>query len=78
MKWHKLLMLFACATFIAGVMAQDIELPEDIDDEELDEDEDILRMLEEKRIVNGNFYDMSPRREMMTFPISAQRLEARK
>lgn len=52
MKWHKWLLLIASLTFIVGAFAEsEIEIPDDIDDEDLDEDEEILRLLEEKRIV---------------------------
>lgn len=53
MKWHKLLLLIASLTFIIGAYAEsDIEIPDDIDDDEINEDEEILRLLEEKRIVS--------------------------
>jgi hypothetical protein len=52
MKWHNLLLLLASLMLIAVASAQDIEIPDDIDDEDLDEDEEILRLLEEKRIVS--------------------------
>ena len=52
MKWHNLLLMIAAMAFIVGTFADDFEIPEDIDDDELDEDEEILRMLEEKRIVS--------------------------
>lgn len=52
MKWHKLLLIIASLTFIVGAFAEDeIEIPDDIDDDDLNEDEEILRLLEEKRIV---------------------------
>ena len=51
MKWHKLLLMIAALAFIVGTFADEIEIPDDIDDEDLDEDEEILRLLEEKRIV---------------------------
>lgn len=55
MKWHKLLLLIAALTFVVGAIAEsEIEIPDDIDDEDLDEDEEILRLLEEKRIVSEN------------------------
>lgn len=54
MKWHKLMILLASLMLIAGVFAEDdFEIPDEIDDEELDEDEEILRLLEEKRIVRN-------------------------
>jgi hypothetical protein len=55
MKWNTLLVLIASLTFVMGTLAQDlddIEIPDDIDDDDLDEDEEILRMIEEKRIVS--------------------------
>lgn len=52
MKWHKLLLMIAALAFIVGTFADEIEIPDDIDDEDLDEDEEILRLLEEKRIVS--------------------------
>lgn len=52
MKWHKLLLIIASLTFIVGAFAEDeIDIPDDIDDDDLNEDEEILRLLEEKRIV---------------------------
>lgn len=36
---------------VAIAFAQEIEIPDEIDDDELDEDEEILRLLEDKRIV---------------------------
>jgi hypothetical protein len=51
MKWHKLLLMIAALAFIVGTFAEEIEIPDDIDDEDLDEDEEILRLLEEKRIM---------------------------
>lgn len=53
MKWNTLLVLIASLTFVMGSLAQDlddIEIPDDIDDDDLDEDEEILRLIEEKRI----------------------------
>lgn len=57
MEWHKLLLLIASLAFIIGTFAEEIEIPDDfdIDDEDLDEDEEILRLLEEKRIVSSKF-----------------------
>lgn len=52
MKWHNLLLMIAAMAFVVGTFADDFEIPEDIDDDELDEDEEILRLLEEKRIVS--------------------------
>ena len=52
MKWHKLLLMIAALAFIVVTFAEEIEIPDDIDDEDLDEDEEILRLLEEKRIVS--------------------------
>lgn len=53
MRKNTLLILVASLMFVIGVMAEDsIEIPDDIDDEDLDEDEEILRLLEEKRIVS--------------------------
>lgn len=69
MKWHYLMILLASLALIAGTFAEEIDIPEDIDEDELgeyigyffccnfncfsnlDEDEEILRMLEQKRIV---------------------------
>lgn len=51
MKWHNLLLMIAAMAFVVGTFADDFEIPEDIDDDELDEDEEILRLLEEKRIL---------------------------
>jgi hypothetical protein len=49
----RLLILIASLMFMMVVFADDsIEIPDDIDDEDLDEDEEILRLLEEKRIVS--------------------------
>lgn len=58
MKWNTLLVLIASLTFVMGSLAQDlddIEIPDDIDDDDLDEDEEILRLIEEKRIVRWRF-----------------------
>jgi hypothetical protein len=52
MKWHTMMILFASMMLVAVAFAQEIEIPDDIDDEDLDEDEEILRLLEEKRIVS--------------------------
>jgi hypothetical protein len=39
--------------FVAGAVAEaEFDIPDDIDDDDLDEDEEILRLLEEKRIVS--------------------------
>jgi len=51
MKWHKLMLLLASLMLIAGAFADEFEIPDDIDDDDLDEDEEILRLLEEKRIL---------------------------
>lgn len=51
MKWHNLLLVIAALAFVVGTYADSIEIPDDIDDDDLDEDEEILRLLEEKRIV---------------------------
>lgn len=37
---------------VTVALADDFEIPDDIDDDDLDEDEEILRLLEEKRIVS--------------------------
>lgn len=55
MKWHNLMLLLASLMLIASVFAEEIEIPDDIDDDDLDEDEEILRLLEDKRIVSGRF-----------------------
>lgn len=52
MKWHNLLLLLASLMLVAGVFADDFEIPDDIDDEDLDEDEEILRLLETNKIVS--------------------------
>lgn len=52
MKWHKLLILLASLMLVTVALADDFEIPDDIDDDDLDEDEEILRLLEEKRIVS--------------------------
>lgn len=46
------MLLLASLMLVAGAFAQEIEIPDEIDDAELDEDEEILRLLEEKRIVS--------------------------
>lgn len=82
MKWHNLMILLASLALFAVAFADELEIPEDIDEDELgewtvdflwlqpkirfhilrlDEDEEILRMLEQKRIVrfdqrHGNCY----------------------
>lgn len=53
MKWHKLMILLASLMLVAVAFAEEIEIPDDIDDDDLDEDEEILRLLEEKRIVGA-------------------------
>lgn len=55
MKWHKLVILLASLMLIAVAYADDFEIPDDLSDDDLDEDEEILRLLEEKRIVSGGF-----------------------
>lgn len=53
MKWHNLMILLASLMLVAVAFADDeFEIPDDVDDDELDEDEEILRLLEEKRIVS--------------------------
>lgn len=52
MKWHNLMILLASLMLVAVAFADEIEIPDDIDDEDLDEDEEILRLLEEKKIVS--------------------------
>lgn len=52
MKWHNLLILLASLMLVAVAFADEFEIPDDIDDEDLDEDEEILRLLEEKKIVS--------------------------
>lgn len=56
MKWNTLIILIASLMFVMGSLAQDdadeIEIPDDISDDDLDDDEEILRLIEEKRIVN--------------------------
>lgn len=55
MKWNTLLVLVVSLTFVVGSLAQDlddIDIPDDIDDDDLDEDEEILRMIEQNRIVS--------------------------
>ena len=52
MKWHNLMLLLASLMLIAGAFADEFDIPDDIDDDDLDEDEEILRLLEEKRIVS--------------------------
>lgn len=48
MKWLNLLLILC----IVGTFAQDeLDIPDDIDDDELDEDEEILRLLEDKKIL---------------------------
>lgn len=37
---------------IVGAFADEIDIPDEIDDDELDEDEEILRLLEQNRIVS--------------------------
>jgi hypothetical protein len=53
MKWQLLILLLASVMLFAGAMAEEdeFEIPDEIDDDELDEDEEILRLLEDKRIV---------------------------
>lgn len=53
MKWHILLLALASLAFVAGTFAkEEIDLEDiDIDDEDLDEEEEILRLIEENRIV---------------------------
>lgn len=46
------MLLFASLLLVAGAFADEFEIPDDIDDDDLDEDEEILRLLEEKRIVS--------------------------
>lgn len=52
MKWQKLLLIFASLAIIVAAFEDEFEIPDDIDDDEIDEDEEILRLLEEKRIVS--------------------------
>lgn len=52
MKWHNLMLVMLGLMLIAGAFADDFDIPDDIDEEDLDEDEEILRLLEEKRIVS--------------------------
>lgn len=57
MKWHNLMILLASLMLVAVAFAEEIEIPDDIDDDDLDEDEEILRLLEQKKIVSCNdFY----------------------
>lgn len=63
MKWHNLMILLATLVLVIGVTADspsdeldEFSIPDDIDDGELDEDEEILRLLEEKRIVSWNIF----------------------
>lgn len=51
MKWQTLLLVFASLAFVAVALEDEFDIPDDIDDDILDEDEEILRLLEEKRIV---------------------------
>jgi len=50
MKWRNLMILLASLMLVAVAFADEFEIPDDIDDEDLDEDEEILRLLEEKKI----------------------------
>lgn len=59
MKWPNLMILLASLVLVAGVFADspvdeldEFSIPDDIDDGELDEDEEILRLLEDNRIVS--------------------------
>lgn len=59
MKWHNLMILLASLVLVAGAFASspvdeldEFSIPDDIDDGELDEDEEILRLLEDNRIVS--------------------------
>lgn len=54
MKWHYLLLMIASFAFVIGTFAEEIEIPDDIGDDDLDEDEEILRLIEEKRIVRNS------------------------
>ncbi|CRL07118.1 CLUMA_CG020115, isoform A [Clunio marinus] len=51
MKLRVLLILLASVLTMAYAFSEDFDIPDEIDDEELDEDEEILRLLEEKRIL---------------------------
>jgi hypothetical protein len=51
MKWQILLLVIASLAFVANALEDEFDIPDDIDDDILDEDEEILRLLEEKRIV---------------------------
>lgn len=52
MKWHRLLLVIASLAFIVGTFASELEFDiDDLDEDDIFEDEEILRLLEEKRIM---------------------------
>jgi len=50
MKWRNLFILLASLMLVTVAFADEFDIPDDIDDDDLDEDEEILRLLEQKRI----------------------------
>lgn len=56
MKWHILMILFGSLMLLNSIMADELDIPDDILDEELEDDEDILRILEEKKIVSLSMF----------------------
>jgi hypothetical protein len=77
MKWHNLMILLASLMLVAVTFADEFEIPDDIDDDDLDEDEEILRLLEQKRIVRWNRKLKCARRLTVNFFLDG-RFEARK